>query len=231
MPTPEEIAAASAAQAAAEQAASEAPEGSGVSTEEGATTAQFETTRVENLSNIPPATSVSDTSPTEQEVKDHPVYQALLTESISRRQTISTLREQIEKLPESSEEPPPSGESEPSAELRQLREIVDSLAKIVLTTQTTQRETTIRQLVAQAGLPEAASQFIDGEDKATVAAQIEALQAMTNRPSGITPGGTFVGNAPSAERIKALILGGDESDGIFSPGNQRATGGGGVERS
>lgn len=105
----------------------------------------------------------------EDAVKNHPLYQQLLSESIERRQTIKQLKEQIDSKPVSQESLQTSSDVDP------LQMVMNELAQLKQSLQQTTLTAKREAIVAKYAIPEDAQDLLTATDAEQLEVQAQKL--------------------------------------------------------
>lgn len=161
----------------------------------------------------------------EDAIRNHPLYQELLSESIQRRQTIAALKAEmrVAQTPE-----PAPAEQPPSGELDELRNMVAALTQRIEQDQQTRIDRARRDAIARFNVPEELQEFVVGDSEDVITSRAERLRGPQPH-QGTTPvgGGSQEPDEDLLNRVKARITGKDQPN-VFAPGIHRTLGGGPV---
>lgn len=166
-------------------------------------------------------------------VKSHPEYQKVLSESVERRQTIKTMKEQLAKSETgTSTETTQQPATQPASDLE--KKFADEIANL----RAEIRKTEVAQARAQAlkDIPEEFQGFVTGDTvEAINASAANVKTALGKRPapppttSTGLPGIAGNTDAEKANSIVASIFG-EGNANPFDPGQQIRAGGGGIQK-
>lgn len=175
-------------------------------------------------------TAIDPTTIPEAVLKAHPLYEAVLRESIERRRTIAELKA---KLPAEKQEAQAKPET-PAANdpLAALSAKLDGVLTVIETMQNQQLEA-LRAgqrlaAVKAANLPEGAAAFVQGETPEEMQESAKSLAALMP----VVPANGGIGNAGAQgegafkRQLRERLAGQKSPDNIFSVGVQTTKGGG-----
>lgn len=173
----------------------------------------------------------------EQEVKNHPLYKELLSESIERRQTIKSLKEELETLKTSIPDTPQPEASSDAPVVQSNSDVNDLKAQVEELKQTLanqQLETARQKSLSDYGLPSGLAQFLTGNTVEEISAKAEELanHLKPNTPRDVSDVGTPENPVNDLQtRVLEKVLGKHKQEGsnIYDP-NFATRHGGGVIR-
>lgn len=167
----------------------------------------------------------------EEMIKAHPLYKSLLEESITRRQTIAALKQELEakQAPASPAPEPPKKDADPiDARIASLTDMISKLTERIEGDHKARVEMTRSSLIQQHGIPAQLQGFVNGTTEDEIRTQVNALLPfITPTPSNVGAGNTGV--PVSDEDLVAQmhgILDGKPNFDPYDPAIQRKLGGG-----